>query len=155
MKPQYNYLFNQVIKKWTSITFYRGKDLGNRNCAFCMFFFYESREDTKNIPCHNCPIHKITNMPFCAGTPYNDFIDCLDSENIGRHNNKVHNYESYLQALKMLRFIISIHVCEDFKKTQNKKVDRLEEIFNNLSPKEQGKFYDHGLNQQQVTNIIE
>ena len=71
--------YELVLSKWADILTLlelgydpRRIEFGAENCAFCEIY-----SDDESQSCQGCPIYKLTRVPFCEDTPFEEFEDAI------------------------------------------------------------------------------
>lgn len=82
MNPETLKALHGSIKKWQAIVDGTGEELGSINCPLCHLFLYDENQIRlqNGKACLNCPIYEKTEVKFCEGTPYYNYIDASEED---------------------------------------------------------------------------
>lgn len=67
------------IGKWRRVATGEGDERGVRNCALCKLHFL--RADPLRS-CRKCPVYQRTDLQFCGGSPFEDWVALHDTRNL-------------------------------------------------------------------------
>lgn len=85
------------IRKWEKVVDGTGSELGMDNCPLCQVFV---KGQQPGKACEGCPVMLETGRAFCVDTPYTDYADAEDAENVAGMN------EAAIEELEFLKSLL-------------------------------------------------